>query len=308
MPVPPSTRLRQLLAEPDRIIVCPGVYDGISARLALRAGFAALYMTGAGTSMSRIGMADLGLATATEMRENAEMISGLDPSIPVIADADTGYGAAINVARTVAGYIRAGVAGFHLEDQVVTKRCGHLAGKELVSKEEYLTRIRAAVKTRDRMGSDIVIIARTDALASLGLDEAISRLTAAVDAGADVAFLEAITKREEVEALNKAFKERATPLMYGMVQGSKALRMTPAEAKDMGFKIIIYAALCLTPMYMAITRALDALKTTGDCETYDPEVKPHDVFDACGMQELLSFDREVSSARCADVVARKGAL
>ncbi|KAI1608236.1 methylisocitrate lyase [Exophiala viscosa] len=288
---PSSTRLRQMLADPEKIVVCPGVYDGISARLALNAGFDALYMTGAGTSMSRLGMADLGLATMTEMKNNAEMISNLDRSVPVIADADTGYGAPINVGRTVAAYIAAGVAAFHLEDQVVNKKCGHLAGKQLVSKDEYLTRIRAAVEMRRRLQSDIIIIARTDALQSLGLEEALVRLQAAVDAGADVAFLEAISTREQAEAVCRAFKDSSVPVMYGMVQGSKAYKMTPTEAKNMGFKIIVYAAVCLAPTFLSVSKALETLKEDGDCEKYGPEANPHRLFDACGMQELLEFDR-----------------
>ncbi|KAK4946096.1 hypothetical protein LTR10_014898 [Elasticomyces elasticus] len=291
MAVRSSTRLRQMLADPEKIVVCPGVYDGISARLALNAGFEAMYMTGAGTSMSRLGMADLGLATMTEMKDNAGMISNLDRSVPVIADADTGYGAPINVGRTVAAYISAGVAAFHLEDQVVSKKCGHLAGKQLVSKDEYLTRIRAAVEMRRRLQSDIVIIARTDALQSMGLDEAIARLQAAVAAGADVAFLEAISTREEAQAVCRAFKGKRVPVMYGMVQGSKAYKLTPAEAKDMGFKIIVYAAICLAPTFMSVSKALQTLKEEGDCEEYGPEATPHRFFDACGMQELLEFDR-----------------
>jgi methylisocitrate lyase len=155
-----AVRLRELLADKDNIIVAPGVYDGFTARIAMEIGFDALYMTGAGTSMSRIGMADIGLASSTEMVDNARMISNLDFTIPVIADADTGYGPPINVARTVAQYINAGVAAFHIEDQVVNKKCGHLSGKQCVSKEEYLQRIRASVLTRERLQSDIVIIAR----------------------------------------------------------------------------------------------------------------------------------------------------
>ena len=145
-----ASRLRAMLAESNKIVVAPGVYDGISARLALNAGFDALYMTGAGTSMSRIGMADLGLAPMTEMKETAGLIANLDRKIPLIADADTGYGGTLNVGRTVASYIAAGVAAFHLEDQVVNKKCGHLSGKELVSQEEYLARIRAAVEMSTR--------------------------------------------------------------------------------------------------------------------------------------------------------------
>lgn len=295
MAVRSSTRLRQMLAEPERIVVCPGVYDGISTRLALNTGFDAIYMTGAGTSMSRLGLADLGLATMTEMKDNAEIISNLDRSVPVIADADTGYGAPINVSRTVAAYISAGVAALHLEDQVVHKRCGHMAGKQLVSKEEYVTRIQAAVETRRRLQSDIVIIARTDALQSLGLEESIARLQAAVEAGADVAFLEAISTREEAEAVCSTFGAQGIPVMYGMVQGSKGLKVTSAEAKEIGFKIIVYAAVCLAPTFVSVSKALKMLKEQGDCEKYGPEVTPHSFFDACGMQELLDFDKITTS-------------
>ncbi|KIW13613.1 hypothetical protein PV08_08803 [Exophiala spinifera] len=293
MSVQASTRLRALLNDPSQIIVGPGVYDGITARLALNAGFKTLYMTGAGTSMSALGTADLGLATMTEMRQNAEMIASIDRSVPVIADADTGYGSALSVARTTASYISAGIAALHLEDQVVNKKCGHLAGKQLVSKEEYLTRIRAAVETRKRLGSDIVIIARTDALQSLGLGESLSRLDAAIDAGADVAFLEAITKREELVAVCSRFKGRA-PIMYGMVQGSSAYKVTIEEAKAIGVNIIVYAAVCLMPTFVAVSQALKTLKETGDCEEYGGQWTPHTMFDACGMKELMDFDRLIA--------------
>ncbi|KAF3399621.1 hypothetical protein EIK77_006123 [Talaromyces pinophilus] len=295
MPVPASTRLRALLNDPSQIIVAPGVYDGISARLALNAGFGALYMTGAGTSMSALGVADLGLATMTEMKQNAEMIANLDRSVPVIADADTGYGATLNVARTTASYIAAGVAGFHLEDQVVNKKCGHLAGKQLVSKEEYLTRIHAAVETRKRLESDIVIIARTDALQSLGLEESLNRLEAAVNAGADVAFLEAISTREELEAVCARFKGKA-PVMYGMVQGFNAYKVTVQEAQAFGVQIIVYAAVCLTPSFLAVSQALKTLKETGDTEQYSGKGTPHKLFDACGLKELVDFDRLIADS------------
>ncbi|KAI2694766.1 hypothetical protein CBS147372_9605 [Penicillium roqueforti] len=293
MPVQASTRFRALLNDPSQIIVGPGVYDGITARLALNTGFKTLYMTGAGTSLSALGMADLGLATMTEMKQNAEMIANIDRSVPVIADADTGYGAALSVARTTASYITAGVAGFHLEDQVVNKKCGHLAGKQLVSKEEYLTRIRAAVETRKRLESDIVIIARTDALQSLGLEESLSRLEAAVDAGADVAFLEAISTREELEAVCARFNGKA-PVMYGMVQGSKAYKVTVEEAKEIGVKIIVYAAVCLTPTFLAVSQALKKLQETGDAEQYSGQWNPHKMFEACGLKELIDFDRWIA--------------
>ncbi len=161
-------------------------------------------------------MADLGLAGLSDMKANAEMIANLDPSVPLIADADTGYGNALMVGRTVAQYISAGVAAFHLEDQVVNKRCGHLAGKELVSEEEYLTRIRAAVMMREKLGSDIVIIARTDALHSLGFEASVSRLQKAIEVGADVAFLEAIQNKEQAKKVCDIFAKTNTPVMYGM--------------------------------------------------------------------------------------------
>lgn len=161
-------------------------------------------------------MPDIGLAGLSDMKANVEMIANLDPSIPLIADADAGYGNAIMVARTVAQYHLAGAAAFHIEDQVLSKRCGHLAGKELVSEEEYCTRIRAAVMMRQQLASDIVIIARTDALHSLGFEAAVSRLEMAVELGADVAFLEAIESMDQAKRVCQIFAKTNTPVMYGM--------------------------------------------------------------------------------------------
>ncbi|PON24367.1 hypothetical protein TGAM01_v206699 [Trichoderma gamsii] len=137
--------LRAQLADPDKIVVCPGVYDGFTARMALKAGFDCLYMTGAGTTMSRLGMPDLGIATLNDMRETASMIASLNQRVPLIADADTGYGGPVMVGRTIAQYMQAGVAALHLEDQVQSKRCGHLLNKQIVPEDEFLSRIRAAV-------------------------------------------------------------------------------------------------------------------------------------------------------------------
>lgn len=194
--IPGSTRLRQLLNMPDHLIACPGVYDGFSARIALEVGFDALYMTGAGTTASRLGHADLGIAQLADMRGHAEMIANLDRSVPLIADMDTGYGAPIMVARSVEEYVRANVAGFHIEDQIMAKRCGHLAGKEVVDIGTYEARIRAARIALDRLGSDCVLIGRTDALQKHGYQEAVKRLKAARDSGADVGQLEGITSRD----------------------------------------------------------------------------------------------------------------
>ncbi|KAI0534516.1 methylisocitrate lyase [Xylaria digitata] len=289
----PGGRLRGLLAN-GKILICPGVYDGFSARMALAAGFKCLYMTGAGVSMSRIGMADLGLATQTEMVETAGMIANIDPKTPLIADADTGYGTAVNVARTVERYITVGVAGFHLEDQVVTKKCGHLKGKECVSLGEYLSRIKAAVEVRKRRNSDIVIVARTDSLATQGFDEALRRLKAAVKAGADVAFLEAIKTEEQLETYCAAFRGTGVPTLFNMVQGSTVgLKITAKQAEEYGLGIVIYPGLCLVPAYLGITSALKALKD-GTVEESCDRVPPQEIFQVCGMNEIQELDREVN--------------
>ncbi|KAI1193173.1 methylisocitrate lyase [Nemania serpens] len=289
----PGGRLRQLLAT-GKTIVCPGVYDGFSARMALAAGFECLYMTGAGVSMSRIGMADLGLTTQTEMVDAAGMIANIDPKTPLIADADTGYGTAVNVGRTVERYIAAGVAGFHLEDQVVTKKCGHLKGKECVGLTEYLTRIRAAVEVRQRRDSDIVIIARTDSLATHGFDEALGRLKAAVKCGADAVFLEAITTNEQLGAYCDAFRGTGVATLYNMVQGSSfGHKITPKDAEGYGVGIMLYPAMCLLPAYLGITKALRALKE-GKVEEYPEGVGPQLIFQVSGMDSIQGFDREVS--------------
>src|SRR5580658_8041628 len=185
-------RLRLSLREPG-MVIAPGAYDGLTAKLVAQAGFSTVYMTGAGTSVSH-GYPDFGLLTETEMVANAaRMARAVD--VPVIADADTGYGNELNVVRTVQDYERAGVAGIHIEDQVSPKRCGNLDDKEIVPREDWLAKIRAAAFARH--DPDFLVIARTDARAVAGLDEAIARANAAIDAGADMAFVEAAQTMEE---------------------------------------------------------------------------------------------------------------
>lgn len=200
-----AKRFREMLADPNKLIALPGVQDGLSARLANAVGFDGIYMTGAGTSMAKLGWPDLGLATLNDMYENASMIASLDPDVPVVADADTGYGGPIMVTRTVTKYARAGIAALHIEDQVQEKRCGHLLGKELVSRETYYSKLHAAVAARDSLQSDICIIARTDSRQSLGFDEAVERLKEAVKIGVDIVFLEALQTKEECEKVIKEF-------------------------------------------------------------------------------------------------------
>ncbi|KAJ9235231.1 hypothetical protein DTO166G5_4780 [Paecilomyces variotii] len=286
MPSQAAAKLRQLLADESRIIVCPGVYDGLTARIALREGFDALYMTGAGTTASRLGQPDLGVITLNEMQGNAEMIANLDPSVPLIADADTGFGGSLMVARTVTEYIRAGVAALHLEDQPTTKRCGHLRNKQVVSEEEYLGRIRAAVNARSRAHGDIVLIARTDALQSLGYEEAISRLKGAIRLGADVAFLEGVTSKEAKMVCEDL---KPTPVLFNAVPGGVSPDLSVQDAEDLGFRMIIFPALALGAVYGAVHDAVRNLKKTGT-QVVRAGSSPRDLFNVVGLQEAIALD------------------
>lgn len=199
-----------------------------------------IVQTGAGTSMSCLGMPDLGLTNCTDMVRNAGMIASLDPSIPVIADADMGYGGTLNVANTVRQYARAGVAGLHIEDQVVAKRCGHLAGKTLISREEYANHIRAACKARDE-GTDIVVIARSDARNAEGggFDESVARLRLAAEIGADALFFEALAGVEECKEAIKQLP-RNIPVLINIIAGGKTPVISFDEAQEIGFRIVIW--------------------------------------------------------------------
>ncbi|KAJ5174716.1 Carboxyvinyl-carboxyphosphonate phosphorylmutase [Penicillium canariense] len=284
-----ATNLRKALEDPNGFVSAPGVYDGLSARMALAAGFDALYMTGAGTAASVHGQADLGICTLNDMRANAEMIANLSPSTPLIADADTGYGGPIMVARTTEQYARAGVAGFHIEDQVQTKRCGHLGGKQLVDTSTYITRIRAAVQARQRLDNDIVVIARTDALQSLGYEESVARLRAARDAGADVGFLEGISSREMAA---QAVRDLAPwPLLLNMVEHGSTPAISAGEAKALGFRMIIFPFATIGPALTAMREGLETLRRTG-LPGLDPSLTPQMLFRVCGLDESVRLDAE----------------
>ncbi|THH13666.1 hypothetical protein EW146_g6585 [Bondarzewia mesenterica] len=258
----PATRLRQMLARPG-IVVAPGICDGISARCALEAGFTCLYQSGAATTASRLGQPDLAIATLNDFVQSAQMVCSLDPTCPVIADADTGFGGPAMVARTVTQYARAGVAGMHIEDQVQTKRCGHLLGKQVVSREEFVTRIRAAVIARDAIpgGSDFVIIGRTDSAQVLGMDEAIYRLKLAADAGADVCFIEGVRTKDLLESTVAALAPK--PVLVNVISGGLTPSFTCQEAEDMGAKIIIFSLVSCVAAVHGIRAAMRSLKKTG---------------------------------------------
>ncbi|PWY72998.1 Phosphoenolpyruvate/pyruvate domain-containing protein [Aspergillus heteromorphus CBS 117.55] len=301
VPLSAAARLRSHLSDPTQTLICPGVYDGLTARIALNEGFTHLYMTGAGTAATRLGAPDLGLTTLNDMVENARMIASLDRTVPVIADADTGYGGPLMVARTVQAYMTAGVAGMHLEDQVVTKRCGHLSGKELVSEEEYLARIRAAVMAREEQrevwpGSDIVLIARTDSLQSLGYEAAVGRLKKAVEVGADVAFLEGMTSLEQCGRVCRDLAP--TPVLLNMVAGGITPDLSADEARELGFRIVIFPGVCLGPIVEEASRALRRLRVErrNEVSEFQKRMGVKGFYDVVRLGDSLAFDKRAGGS------------
>lgn len=228
-----TTRLKALIGAPE-ILQCPGVYDAYLARCVEQAGFAALYMTGAGVSHARLGLPDLGLMSFSEMLDQAGRIADA-VDIPVIADADTGYGNAINVMRTIRAYERAGVAGCHIEDQVMPKRCGHFDEKRVVPVAEMLGKLAAALDARQ--DDDFVIIARTDARGVLGFDEALDRARAYAAAGADVVFVESPRSEAELEVIGRAVD---APLLANMVESGLTPLLPAAALQQLGFSVLIH--------------------------------------------------------------------
>jgi len=246
--------LRALLRG-EAMVVAPGAYDGLTAMLVAQAGFSAVYMTGAGTAVSH-GYPDFGLLTMSEMVENAARIVR-SVAVPVIADADTGYGNELNVFRTVQEYERRGVAAIHIEDQVSPKKCGHLDDKEIVPREDYIAKIRAAVAAR--RDAEFMIIARTDARAVAGLDEAVTRANAALAVGADMAFVEAPQTMDELAAVPKIVNG---PCLLNVVRGGKTPEIDLREAQTMGYRLAIVPGLLLKAVIGACDEMLAELKAT----------------------------------------------
>lgn len=273
----PTARLRELLRQPG-MLVAPGAYDGLSAILVEHAGFSAAYMTGSGTSAAR-GFPDFGLLTMTEMVDNAAVMAR-SISIPLISDADTGYGDVLNVTRTVREFESRGVAGIHIEDQVSPKRCGHLDGKEVVSRQEFIAKIRAAVAAR--RDADFVIIARTDSRAMLGLDEAVERAKAALAAGADIAFIEALETLEEVAKVPRLVQG---PCMLNVVTGGKTPLYDMREAERLGYKLTIVPGITFRTAIAACEEVLKTLKETHMAPAPKPGAKFADGFNRFGADE-----------------------
>ncbi len=247
-------RFKEMLSK-GKLIVAPGAYDALTAKLIEGAGFEALYMTGYGTAASRFGFPDIGLLTMTEMLMNARAIADA-VQIPLIADADTGYGNPINMIRTVREYERAGAAAIHVEDQVWPKRCGHMSGKQVIPKNEMVAKIKAAVDSRKSNG--FIIIARCDALAVEGWDAAIERGHAYEEAGADVIFIEAPTTEEQMQQIPKLFKK---PCLINMAPRTPSPSAKTLE--EYGFAIAIYPGICLATTLQTNMECLKKFKETG---------------------------------------------
>lgn len=258
MSTSPAQQLRARLSEPG-IVVAPGVYDGLSARIAALAGFEAVYVSGGAIARSS-GVPDLGLLTMTEVLNRVrEVVDAVN--VPVIADADTGYGNALNVRRTVREFDRLGVAALHLEDQVTPKRCGHYDNKQLISVGEMVGKVRAAVDARG--DSDLLLIVRTDAIAVEGLDAAIARARAYIDAGAEVMFIEAPTSVEEIE---RVARELDVPLLINMFAGGKTPLLNAADLERLGFKIMIAPSDLQRAAIRAMQQTAEALRKHGSTE------------------------------------------
>ncbi len=282
-----TTTLRRLLREPG-IIVAPGAYDCLTAKLIEREAFPAVYMTGAGTALTRLGQPDLGFATLSEMVANAAAMAST-VAIPLIADADTGYGGALNVYRTVREYEKAGVAALHIEDQVFPKRCGHLDGKQVVPLEEMVIKLRAAVEART--DEDFVLIARTDALAVTGLDDTLRRCHAYAEAGADVLFVEALRTREEIERVVRAVD---VPLLYNFVEHGKSPLLPVGELQRLGFKMAIFPGSIMLAVLPLVRQILGEIKRHGTTEALLGRMTDVvELFETMGLSDMLALDARV---------------
>jgi carboxyvinyl-carboxyphosphonate phosphorylmutase len=252
-----TTKLRNLLKKPG-IIVAPGAHDASTAKIIEQTGgFQAVYMTGSGAAMSILGEPDIGLLTMTEMVTHAHNLA-LAVNLPVIADADAGYGNALNATRTVKEYESAGVAAIHIEDQVAPKKCGHFEGKQVISQTEMVGKLKAALDART--DPDFIIIARTDSRAVLGLDAAIERALAYVEAGADAIFVEAPQSLAELETIARSIR---APLLVNMDEGTKTPLLTVQELGKMGFKIVIFPRSAPCAAAKTIQELMLLLKQTG---------------------------------------------
>jgi len=278
-------RIDRVFAEAGAIAF-PGVYDTLSAKLCQRAGFPMTFISGYSVAAAAIGEPDLGLLTQTEMIDRARRICAA-VAIPILVDADTGYGNPLNVYRTVEEMIAAGAAGCFLEDQVWPKRCGHLRGKRVIDRDEYVEKIRAAVEAR--AGRDFFIVARTDALATAGMDEAIARVTAAREAGADASFVEAPGSLEQLVEIGR---RSPPPNVANMLEGGRTPLMEKQQLAEMGFHLILYPLTALFAAARAIERLYDKLRCDGTTRGAEEHLAGFD-----RLNEVIGVEEKVALAK-----------
>ncbi len=280
------TRFRQRLSEPG-LIVAPGVFEMISARMADRLGFDTLYMTGYGAVASYLGLPDAGMATYTDMVNRASAIAQGTES-PLIADGDTGYGGLLNVAHTVSGYEAAGVTGIQLEDQEFPKKCGHTPGRRVIPTADMVKKIKVACESRE--SDDFLIVARTDARTTLGLDEALRRADAYCNAGADILFVESPETPEEMAKIAQTFDK---PTLINVVEGGRTPLFTKQELEQMGFKMAIYPGSAFLAMGQALENVYGALKQDGSTLKVKDQLYNFEAFSKLmGFESVWAFDRK----------------
>jgi 2-methylisocitrate lyase-like PEP mutase family enzyme len=280
------TRFRQRLSEPG-LIVAPGVFEMISARMADRMGFDILYMTGYGAVASYLGLPDAGLATYTDMVSRASAIAQ-GTETPLIADADTGYGGLLNMAHTVRGYEAAGVTGIQLEDQEFPKKCGHTPGRRVIPMRDMVKKIKVAIESRT--SPDFLIVARTDARTTLGLDEALRRADAYCNAGADILFVESPETPEEMAKIAQTFDK---PVLINVVEGGRTPLFSKTELEQMGFKMAIYPGSAFLAMGQALETVYSALKEEGSTLSVKDQLYNFEAFSKLmGFEAVWDFDRK----------------
>ena len=281
-------KLRDLLEGPE-LLMAPGVADALNARLVAEANFKAIYMTGSGTTASKLGMPDIGLLSVSEMVDNASRIADAS-GLPLISDADTGYGGPLNVHRTIRMFEKAGAAGVHIEDQNWPKRCGHLSGKTIIPAREMISKIQAACD--GRVDDNFVIIARTDALALEGLNSALDRAEQYAEAGADIIFVESPSTLEEIKAIPKKISK---PTLYNMAASGKTPFLENSEIEKFGFKIVIYPNFAMLAAVPAVRHYLSELKTNGTVAHLVNEMASfQDLFNLVGMETVRQMEEKYS--------------
>ncbi|HKX40526.1 MAG TPA: isocitrate lyase/PEP mutase family protein [Burkholderiaceae bacterium] len=280
----PAQRLKQLL-DTGHIVQAPGAYDALSARLVERAGFEAIYMTGFGATAARLGQPDIGLLSQTEMTTHArDMVRAV--RVPVIADADTGYGGPSNIERTVHEYVQSGVAAIHLEDQVAPKRCGQMAGIRLIDARENERRLRCAIAARG--DAPLLVIGRTDALPAIGLDEAVARAKRYQDAGVDLVFVDGIKRIADIEAVARALPG---PKVVSIVDGNETVALRADDLQAMGYSIVFFAVTALFSAARAVEQAMRALRERGTpAELPQPVMSYAEFSDVVGLPQHQRLD------------------